>query len=238
MKRCLLVGVALFVSVYFAEYAFSASYDLTGSWNCSFSEAWANGDTGCSTGPNPSGYCTITQDGDTFTLVLFSLCNPAFVCEYSGTVNGATYSGSNGGALDQSGEVTNAISFTASSDSTAAGSSTSTVSYPDWVCNWGFNSVTLTRASQGQQFTLTVNILGSGSVTLNPAGGIYDPGTEVNLTAAPDIDWEFIGWSGDLSGTENPAATIMDTNKNVTAQFIPKTPRMITPGVPLLLFED
>ena len=84
----------------------------------------------------------------------------------------------------------------------------------------------------------TVNILGSGTVVLNPAGGIYDPGTEVNLTAAPDIDWEFIGWSGDLSASENPATTIMDANKNVTAQFIPKTPRMITPALPLLLLED
>jgi len=46
------------------------------------------------------------------------------------------------------------------------------------------------------QYSLTVNTVGLGSV--NTAGGIYDPGTEVQLTPVPDTGWAFNGWSGDL----------------------------------------
>jgi len=62
-------------------------------------------------------------------------------------------------------------------------------------------------------------VVGSGSVTISPAQQTYDPGTEVNLTANPAIGWTFQGWSGNLSGSTNPATIIMDDNKTVTATF-------------------
>ncbi len=67
---------------------------------------------------------------------------------------------------------------------------------------------------------LTVNIVGSGSVTLDPAGGSYSLGTEVSLTANADTGWWFSGWSGDLSGSSNPAYITMDSDKTVTATFL------------------
>jgi uncharacterized repeat protein (TIGR02543 family) len=67
--------------------------------------------------------------------------------------------------------------------------------------------------------TLTVNTVGQGSVALNPPGGTYDPGTVVTLTATPYSGWQFDGWSGDLTGTANPAAITMNSNKSVTANF-------------------
>jgi PKD repeat protein len=69
------------------------------------------------------------------------------------------------------------------------------------------------------QYNLTVNIVGSGSVTLDPAGGTYNAGTEVELTPVPDTGWAFNGWSGALSGYSNPATIVMDTNKTITATF-------------------
>jgi len=69
------------------------------------------------------------------------------------------------------------------------------------------------------QYTLTVNIAGSGTVTLNPPGGVYTAATVVTLTAAPAAGFVFSGWSGDLSGSANPAAITMDANKTVTATF-------------------
>ena len=68
-------------------------------------------------------------------------------------------------------------------------------------------------------YDLTVNTTGNGSVTRNPAGGNYQEGTDVTLTATPDAGWEFAGWSGDLSGTTNPATITMDSDKTVTATF-------------------
>jgi len=70
-----------------------------------------------------------------------------------------------------------------------------------------------------QQYTLTVNVTGQGSVTLNPPGGVYDEGTVVTLTAVPDSGWQFDNWSGDLSGTANPTTITMNANKTVTANF-------------------
>jgi uncharacterized repeat protein (TIGR02543 family) len=69
------------------------------------------------------------------------------------------------------------------------------------------------------QYTLTVNTMGNGSVTLDPPGGLYDAGTPVELTAEADPGWTFSGWSGDLGGSDNPETIVMNGDKNVTATF-------------------
>ncbi len=76
---------------------------------------------------------------------------------------------------------------------------------------------------------LTVNKAGggSGTVTSDPAGincgadctEIYDEGTIVTLTARPDPQSFFAGWSGDCSGTERTTQVTMDADKSCTATF-------------------
>lgn len=68
-------------------------------------------------------------------------------------------------------------------------------------------------------YTLTTSTTGTGTVVLNPAGGTYDEGTEVTVTATPGSGFTFTGWSGALSGTTNPAKITMNSNKSVTANF-------------------
>jgi uncharacterized repeat protein (TIGR02543 family) len=68
-------------------------------------------------------------------------------------------------------------------------------------------------------FTLTINVVGSGEVTISPNQPTYDLGTEVTLTANPAPGWSFDGWSGDLGGSDNPATITMDSNKVITATF-------------------
>ena len=70
-----------------------------------------------------------------------------------------------------------------------------------------------------QMYDLTVDIVGNGSVTLDPAGGTYRAGQVVELTAVPDSGYYFEGWSEDLTGSDNPAYITMDADKNVTATF-------------------
>jgi len=75
------------------------------------------------------------------------------------------------------------------------------------------------------QYVLSITKSGSGSVRVNgtsydlPWSGEFTSGTSVTLEAVPDLDWEFSGWSGGLTGSENPATIIMDSDKNVTAHF-------------------
>jgi hypothetical protein len=70
------------------------------------------------------------------------------------------------------------------------------------------------------QYLLTLNTVGSGNVALDPAGGIYETGTVVTLVPQGGTGFQFSGWSGDLSGSTNPATITMNGNKNVTAIFV------------------
>ncbi len=69
------------------------------------------------------------------------------------------------------------------------------------------------------QYTLTVNTTGQGSVTKTPDQSTYADGTVVTLTATPTADWSFSSWSGDLSGNTNPTTITMNGNKTATASF-------------------
>ncbi|MBW3578476.1 MAG: DUF1349 domain-containing protein [Actinobacteria bacterium] len=68
-------------------------------------------------------------------------------------------------------------------------------------------------------YTLSTSTVGSGSVSRSPDGSSYAEGTEVQLTAVADSGWRFDGWSGDLTGSANPQALVMDADKSVTATF-------------------
>jgi uncharacterized repeat protein (TIGR02543 family) len=81
----------------------------------------------------------------------------------------------------------------------------------------GNKAVTATFVKVG--FTLTINVVGSGSVTISPQQPTYDPGTVVSLTAIPASGWSFSAWSGDLTGNTNPGSVTMDGNKVITATF-------------------
>jgi uncharacterized repeat protein (TIGR02543 family) len=69
------------------------------------------------------------------------------------------------------------------------------------------------------QYTLTTNVIGNGSITLNPAGGTYDYGTVITVEATADTGWSFDSWSEDLTGSTNPTTITMDGDKSITATF-------------------
>jgi len=60
---------------------------------------------------------------------------------------------------------------------------------------------------------------GSGYVGLSPSGGTYELETEVTLTAFPASGYEFVHWSGDVSGTSTSVTVIINSEKSVTAHF-------------------
>ncbi len=66
---------------------------------------------------------------------------------------------------------------------------------------------------------LTVNTVGSGSITRNPSLSSYPNGSVVTLTATPASGWLFGGWSSDISGALNPTNLLMDADKVITANF-------------------
>ncbi|MGE5432195.1 MAG: InlB B-repeat-containing protein [Syntrophomonadaceae bacterium] len=68
-------------------------------------------------------------------------------------------------------------------------------------------------------YDLNITKAGNGTVTKTPDAADYLAGTSVSLKAQGDLGWKFQSWSGDLTGSDNPAAIQMDGNKNVTAAF-------------------
>jgi uncharacterized repeat protein (TIGR02543 family) len=98
-----------------------------------------------------------------------------------------------------------------SDDCSGTNPSTSVTMTADKSCTANFSQ---------DQYTLTVNVVGSGSVSKNPNQATYTYGTNVQLTATADPGWTFsASWSGDLTGSTNPDTIIMDDDKTVTATF-------------------
>ncbi len=72
---------------------------------------------------------------------------------------------------------------------------------------------------QPQPYILTINTVGNGTVVKSPDKTTYTYGEVVTLTANPAVGWSFDSWSGDLSGSDNPATLTIDGNKSVAANF-------------------
>ncbi|WP_162054270.1 InlB B-repeat-containing protein [Pontibacter pamirensis] len=83
-------------------------------------------------------------------------------------------------------------------------------------------SITIKANFRLKQYVLTTNAGPGGSVSTDPALTSYAYGAVVTLTATPDADSQFSGWSGDVSGTLNTVTITMDSDKSVTANFTAK----------------
>jgi PKD repeat protein len=88
---------------------------------------------------------------------------------------------------------------------------------------WGNNTRTQTDyimvTDTSIQYTLTVVTSGDGNVTLDPAGGVYDANTPVQLLAVADDGWAFQSWSGELVAYENPVTLLMTADTVITVAF-------------------
>ena len=74
-----------------------------------------------------------------------------------------------------------------------------------------------------KQYPLIIEIEGEGTVTeeviKQGLATDYNSGTIVELTATPSDDWEFVEWTGDLTGSDNPKEITIDNVKTVKAVF-------------------
>lgn len=109
------------------------------------------------------------------------------------------------------------VSFTAQ----AASGSTQLSLYDVGITNdTSYVPITVTNGTVIlREFTLTISLDGSGSVTRNPNQGTYPYGTVVTLTAVPSTGWVFSSWTGNITGSTNPTTITMTGNKSVTAHF-------------------
>jgi formylglycine-generating enzyme required for sulfatase activity len=71
-----------------------------------------------------------------------------------------------------------------------------------------------------RNFILSIAPLTNGAVA---GDGSYLSGLSSNLTATPQPGYLFGAWTGDASGSDNPAAVVMDSDKTVGATFVQDT---------------
>ncbi|MEL4456522.1 InlB B-repeat-containing protein [Lutimonas vermicola] len=87
-------------------------------------------------------------------------------------------------------------------------------------------AMSLTATFKKVEYTLNIDIEGNGTVQEEivqaKSSSDYDSGTQVRLTAQPADEWQFVEWSGDLQGSENPITVTMDKPMSVTAKFMPE----------------
>jgi hypothetical protein len=86
----------------------------------------------------------------------------------------------------------------------------------------------ITATFTQQHYTVTVDIdspddVVRGRVELSPAKPYYLYNDIVTLVPVADPGYEFALWSGDLTGSDEPAVLAIDRNYNVTAHFVVDT---------------
>ncbi|MBL9135858.1 MAG: PQQ-binding-like beta-propeller repeat protein [Verrucomicrobiales bacterium] len=71
----------------------------------------------------------------------------------------------------------------------------------------------------GGMFQITRHTRGPGTVTTTPDSDLYPQGTPVQLTAVPTGQRRFLGWFGDVAGTNNPLTVVIHSNIQAIAAF-------------------
>ncbi len=82
------------------------------------------------------------------------------------------------------------------------------------------SNVDITAHFSQDVYTLDIQTVGQGSVKRDPARQTYFYGDQVTLTATADNGWRFAGWSGDVSGSDNPKTITISGDTQITATFV------------------
>jgi hypothetical protein len=100
--------------------------------------------------------------------------------------------------------------------------------FADWGDAGTANPLTITiegdtniTANFTDQYAVIVDInpSGSGTVTLDPEQATYQYLSQVILTPITSPGWYFMGWSGDITGMDNPLVITIEGDTSITANF-------------------
>ena len=76
------------------------------------------------------------------------------------------------------------------------------------------------------QYELKTNCVPSEGGAIEPLSGMFNEGSEIEVTAVPAENYVFKYWGGCVSGSENPTSVFMTQNRSVTAVFEKMTFRL------------
>ena len=71
-----------------------------------------------------------------------------------------------------------------------------------------------------KDFVLNVTVSPPLSGVVSPESGSYKDGSTVSIVATPNPEYDFVGWTGDETGSNNFLSFQMNSNKNIVAEFV------------------
>ncbi len=71
-----------------------------------------------------------------------------------------------------------------------------------------------------EEYQLSINLVGSGTVNMDPLQATYHYGDIVQLSAIPEAGWSFGAWTGDLTDSADLVNLTITGNMVVTATFV------------------
>ena len=77
----------------------------------------------------------------------------------------------------------------------------------------------IVRLSKQPSVHLNASTKGGGIILFNKPAGPYPTGTEVQLTAKSETDWQFLHWTNSITGNQNPVKVTLNQDLNVEAVF-------------------
>lgn len=84
------------------------------------------------------------------------------------------------------------------------------------------DNMTVTAAFDIASYEVTTDVVGQGQIELLPQQSTYAHGSSVDVVALPQEGWQFLEWSGGLSGNKlNETLTVVQP-ESITATFVPK----------------
>jgi hypothetical protein len=200
-------------------------------WGTSAAPSWVTVNSGSGLGNGTMGYMVSPNTGTTRIASLTIAGNVFTMTETGQTPYTITASAGTGGIIFPSGGVSVQSganqTFTITPNSGYAISSV----LVDGVAKGAVSTYTFSAVNTNHtinatftaipNYTLTVikNGTGSGTVSTNPTGTSFSAGTPVTLTATPDANSVFSGWSGGCTGTASTCQVTMNANVSVNATF-------------------
>jgi uncharacterized repeat protein (TIGR02543 family) len=197
-----------------------------------------SGWTGGCTGSGPT--CTVTMDDNKDVTATFTQANVLAV-----TISGnGSVSGGSGAINCGSGANICSANFAAGATVSLVATAATGATFVGWTGACGGSATTCTVSMNQSKnvtatfsggttgsggFTLSVSVIGSGTVTgggINCGAGAttctsanHAAGSTATLTATPTAGATFTGWSGGCSGTSTTCTVTFDAPKNVIATF-------------------
>ncbi|MBT8351599.1 MAG: hypothetical protein KJO26_10250, partial [Deltaproteobacteria bacterium] len=77
-----------------------------------------------------------------------------------------------------------------------------------------------TENAENRLFSVTIDVVGSGNVKIDPEKDYYAKGSLITMTATAKSGWLFGEWRGDLDSSDNPERISINSDMTITAVFL------------------